>query len=822
MTSSYYSDLGRGIDAPISGEGLEIMRNPAMSEEVDLTESVNAEVDRLADDKDRYFNQLIAQYNHMYEQPTKAEELLSLLQKGVQTKNKWDEYQKEIQPFRDFQNRIKEAKLFAHPENRETYRWVKGKDPKTLERIINGEAILADDDAVKDIIHEQKSNAHLEETNAAAAELRRNGDFATADEIDQVGVYKDSQGRGFIESQREYYRSVSTLKEDFPQYWGIAAHTLEVIVGTDDEGNPIFKTFNNARHPGEARAIGDAILLHYLWGHQDLIRGRMGRFKRHFAMPINDQLDGLMADKLKSLGQISEKVAKENRAQDIKDRLQVNPNYLIDHINLNVGAYDGSYKEAKLQTALDVARYASTGVFDRATVEKALNTPFEAHDGSIQTIDKYWKKEAGIMMAAVGKYETEQANLIEARHQGAIDADASRILEELRGRKTPPTMDEVKEIQANFLSRHQLRVEQLPEELKSIYTKGTVADFELDWELGKRVANGETITATDLDGIESAELKAKWTKALGIGVDKDGRDGFIKAAVNQKTQELDLNTAKTIKWRAYESNATSAFNNAYNQAIKTGTHEEAMAAGRAAVLEGLKLESDNDTPWARYGADVQPTNVKQDMAQAKVNLGKDPSLINSDQLMIGEKIAIKESIDYINGKKSNLPVYYRNLQGNIKRLPDGSAGTGRRIMRWRLLQLGIIKESDFNKPRLRIPEDKLPPEYQQLLRKPSPSKTYRVTSDVDTHGIKLIDPARFSSYDKDVDVEEEGLRELRSKAQVSQQYALIDSSYRTLVNIPKELNDEFTAQVGELPPFLHLDNLQPEVAKAFVADVLMA
>ena len=42
-----------------------------------------------------------------------------------------------------------------------------------------------------------------------------------------------------------------------------------------------------------------------------------------------------------------------------------------------------------------------------------------------------------------------------------------------------------------------------------------------------------------------------------------------------------------------------------------------------------------------------------------------------------------------------------------------------------------------------------------------------------------------------------------------------------LVDIPPNLNEEFIAQVGELPPYMRLENLQPEVAKAFVADTLM-
>jgi len=136
-------------------------------------------------------------------------------------------------------------------------------------------------------------------------------------------------------------------------------------------------------------------------------------------------------------------------------------------------------------------------------------------------------------------------------------------------------------------------------------------------------------------------------------------------------------------------------------------------------------------------------------------------------------------------------------------------------MRYRLKSLGLIKDGE-----LAIPEDDLPPYLQQQLRKPNPSKTLRVINNED--GIRLIDSSRFSSYDKGGDIEVDAVQELRSKAQTSQQYALIDSSYRTLVNIPEELNNEFLAQVGELPPYLQLNNLQPEVAKAFVADVLMA
>ena len=86
----------------------------------------------------------------------------------------------------------------------------------------------------------------------------------------------------------------------------------------------------------------------------------------------------------------------------------------------------------------------------------------------------------------------------------------------------------------------------------------------------------------------------------------------------------------------------------------------------------------------------------------------------------------------------------------------------------------------------------------------------------------MIDAKKFDFRGRNEEtLQEDAVQELRAKAQTSQQYALIDSSYRTLVNIPQELNDQFIAQVGDLPPYLQLNNLAPEVAKALIGDTLM-
>ena len=67
---------------------------------------------------------------------------------------------------------------------------------------------------------------------------------------------------------------------------------------------------------------------------------------------------------------------------------------------------------------------------------------------------------------------------------------------------------------------------------------------------------------------------------------------------------------------------------------------------------------------------------------------------------------------------------------------------------------------------------------------------------------------------------EEVVSQLRKNNQIALQYSSLDYSYNRTVNIPQDLNDEFIAQVGDLPPYLQLNNLAPEVAKAFIGDVL--
>ena len=64
------------------------------------------------------------------------------------------------------------------------------------------------------------------------------------------------------------------------------------------------------------------------------------------------------------------------------------------------------------------------------------------------------------------------------------------------------------------------------------------------------------------------------------------------------------------------------------------------------------------------------------------------------------------------------------------------------------------------------------------------------------------------------------LARLRQKTQQAQQYSTNNAAYRRLVNIRQEDQEEFLQIVGDLPPYLLLNNLLPAVATEMVKQTL--
>ena len=616
---------------------------------------------------------------------------------------------------------------------------------------------------------------------------------------------------GITEHQREFYRSTHTLKKDFTSlYWPAAKAGMSVPVPGefDKNGKQVFTTYNEAGTVQLKRYVADKIVYHYLISHKDLTMGRMGRFKKDFALPVFDQLDTLMKNDLDDQAVAAEEIQTEIRAEDIKTRLKGNPSYFIDHINKYRPAFNGHHELIRRETANTVARYASTGVFDRTVVDDILDEPFIGNDGQTHTVRDYWKKEAAIMNKGVREYESKEFEEIKAQREGGIAADANARVVEAWNRKEPMTEDEKNQAIVDHMTATGASYEEVSDDLKNLVTAGDATDQSIDYHLQKRLNRGEQLTEKDLAGIEDPDLKAEWLKKLpAAGVDKERKKSFITGAVNQKTLENDATKDKTMKWRAYKDNAETAYDRAYVAALAHGAdHEEATAAAQEAVLKGLDIGKPGDTSWSEWGGEVQPESEIRSIGRARNALAKDTSLIDSEEPWDGERPHIEEALRYMSGRRANIPEYYRNFPF-LRRLPNGKAGTPIQIMRYRLNALGLLKD---NKP---LPEEELSIQLQELLRKPSPAKTLRVIQDEE--GQDLINRYNLDKEDTSA------VEQLRFNSQIGQQYSTTDSDYRRLVNIPQEDLDQFVEMIGELPPYMQLNNLQPEVAKAFVADTLL-
>ena len=809
MTSSYFETLGRETSAPVTAS-LNERFSAQMSEEVDLTESVNNEVDRLQDEKDRQLNLLIGQYNHMYSQPSRAEQFLDTLQKGSKAKAQIETYMDWLKPIQEF-HRSMDSLIQSNP------------DLDGIELVKGLESI---DTEMK---RDHEVSREILQVKGEVEEIKNSGEVSTDGKIALTRGVVGPDGVGSNERESHFYESLYRLKKDTPNMLNGYYNGLKVpIPDLYIDGKQVRKTLAEASTIQEARYIANAIMYWHLYNHKDLTMGRNGRFKREVATPMLRQIDGLVAKRAKELDLADAEINKERRGRELQTRLSTDPGYAVDYVNVYKSVFNGDVGKAKADMARTVARYAEDGSIDRATVERVLETPFHARDSTPEkphmvTIGDYWKSEAQTMLNGVAKYERAEADEINEQAKAALDLDVAQGLQERRQAKEPWTPERIHQWHKELMSTHKIPYEQLPDVAKNVYTATSVPDHDINWHLEQMESRGTPIQESDIQGIKDSALKAKWAKKIGGGINTKRRDSFIFGKVENKTVNTLGEAGRGDEWRAYQDNATLAFNSAWAAAKATGADDaEAWTAATEAVMEGLYPEknpaSEAWSKWGAFNGRTRDAKDRRNLGLAKDALAKDPSLLDSDKPWIGEEPHIIEALEYMK-RGGALPVYYRNFPG-IKRLPNGEVAIPYTLMRYRLNALGLLKD---NKP---IPEDSLPPELQELLRKPNPSKTLRVINSEE--GSTLL-----KEQETKEEVKEETDRlygpgpllsavdELRAKAQTAQQYALIDSSYRTLVNIPTELNDEFVAQVGELSPYSQLNNLAPEVAKAFIGDVLM-
>lgn len=826
MSNSYFG--GSGAISPQQSQ-IGLQQHFELQPGADLTDSINAEIDRATRSNSEYFNLLIRQYREL---DTKAQnrpqQLVQLLGQASDVKKEATEWIQDQIEVGQFSSHLDDKKYLESVKGGENWEDIGAVNPRPVsphaiyDELANKDSSVSKINELEPKIDEVEAEAHK----VAAEILETRPTEATK----ALALTEGPDGRSL--ARHEQAISIGQLKGIYPAMRekleaGLPVRIPESCMPLNDQGEQHVTTYELAS--GCARDYIDRTIDAWIYHkHKNVIGGNLGIYKRDFLKWMIEKRDERYSKYKLDEAQAVSDVLRKRRAKELTLKIQNSKSgYLVNYIN-KYAPYNQGRKDLTRVEAFNHMAYAyEYGDLSRDKIEQELGTEFWANDGSRTTPEKLWKKDTAKLLKRMREADNTE---IDERKEEADHKEklwVSNVLEKVYESKDLPSYKRKQEIIQEFMAEFNKSIEQVPDELKRLATLGSVPDEILHQELLYRYNRGERLTARDIAGFENAEKKAEWTDRIkGSGIDTATRDSAIAGFVVQKTRENDGRLNKTTKYRAYTYNATLAFNKAYLAAKQNdATDSEAMAAGIAAVEKGLALGKPGDTSWANWGANLTPQDVNEILTKAKVKdaIAKDRNLIFSDKPWEGEEPHIKQALEYLNKKRINLPTYYKSFP-SIKISPL-------KLMMTRLNSLGLIDDKDAV-----IPEDELSEATKALLIKPSPAKTLRANIKAKEDGKTLINPEEYE-FDTDLVNEEEELnkeadrlygdfelsavQELRAKAQTAQQYALIDSSYRTLVNVPQELNDEFTAQVGDLPPYLQLNNLAPEVAKAFIGDILM-
>ena len=843
----------------------------------DMTKSVNANIDDTQKGLNAHFDSLIRTYNHLHKRAeNRPKEFLQTLKTGVQAKKDITEFAEYWGEYYDYANRLVDQK-----ETVGKVKWahypLKGEFDKDVKKEIEAKNLLLQNRA---------------ESNDFAGQLQKQG----ANE-DAHNLFRGPNGS--YENEVELIDNMKQLLLDHEgSYRPRAEAGMKVPMPGQftADGQQIYKTYNEAVGAKERRYISDVIDSWYAYKNKDLAGGRVGLWKQKFINELIERDEERIKKELENDGKVYQQIQLEGRSKELETRINQDPGFLIDYINVYKGFHDGRYDLARVEAFDMLVTGIETGVLDRADIEPVLNHQFLAHDSTPEnphwtTARKYWKKDSGRVLAALRKSEKETSEAAKEAKEAEMNTEATNILAKIDEQDTPLTFKAIQQIQLDYMEKWGIRdPEQLPDIMKNLPYDGMYDDQELDAQLTyNHYTLNQRIEPSDIRGIIDPDIKKKWHDIMKsqAGLTKEAttrRNGAVSAEVTARTMESDVNKEKTPKWRSNYEQAIIEYDSVYNGVIANGgTDQQAHKEAMEAVKGGLWKEvSPGVYQWDTRGPSGFNTEPARQINKVVQSISKDRSLLNSTTPWDGEEPHLLEAANYLSksrrGLEVNQPFYYRDIARKIGMNPE-------RLMINRLEAVGAIKPS-----KLQLPEEQnLSPRHQRLLLKPSAAKTYRITKEnkdivwmLDTiaspaaeanGGYDAIRNSRgdyesiqeatgknlnevtyqdiafllqkgytnLGRYDvtpqafadvvwanriaPDELFDEDGqnkflLARLRMKAHNASNYQTLDNTYRRLVNIPQRDQDEFLEIVGELPPWLELDTLLPEVAKELVRSTL--
>lgn len=739
MTSSYYAARGRAADMPP-----DISSTNYMQTEADMVKPVNEEIDRVQDSYDAYFEGLINSYNHEFKKQTPLEQsigAINSINKFIKVDKKridnWLEFQKKYNKFYDLRF---------------------GKDAKARLEAIGPNWFDRDPDVLKYRKVYHLMNEQQRENYAAAKELLINEKYKEARELFNGlnDVFKDN-----IDDDKT---ALQLGAQHETIYRPKAEAGMKVWLGEENgfhgsKYNRYF-TYDEVIHDERARLYIDRTIDSYFaFRHENLFRGRLGKFKYEFVKPLLDRTDTRNLTVHKAQGAALQDINRESRAKDIEQRIQIDPGYIVSAINI----YSGQFAplkpgESHDLSALDPAQreglsLAVVDTYDTLirTVEnnpaaiphilKARKHKFKAFDGHVTTPAKLWKKHDRRLMAAINKAQEAEANNFLEEKEAEDNALVESLIAESDKRQVPWTAQE----RYNKITKYMRDAgitdpQKVPDRIKDIAYGGMELDEEIDYRLTRRSERGEEITQADIRGISDPIMLDKWKKAISSNA------GFSLPTKSHQLASQDIKAiiAKRLGDDIQKVQGNPLFQPNFEGGFQVylaryrelkraqpgisdqAAHNGALEAARVAINTPVVTADGTKTGDFIFDKRVGglDQNLKEDVQSTREQIKGQPvsNTILSPTPLKGEDQHLLAAAQYIQstsqGLPGVLPSYYRMIS---KGLP-GEYKNPEILMRTRLKATGLLKgETNLTIPEFEnLPKDKA----IELTVKPTSCKTY--------------------------------------------------------------------------------------------------
>lgn len=522
--------------------------------------------------------------------------------------------------------------------------------------------------------------------------------------------------------------------------------------------------------------------------------------------PLKKQIDGMQIKFLQSNTAAQKVATTEKRAEHLINNITEGNEgqAVVDWIGTYYGYHDRSWRKARTEAFGILKEARNNDQIDAAQVEKILNHSFIARGSDKPvTIRELWKKEATDLQKtniAANKSDWKSKEDQRLTLEGNFK---ETTLEGIRESKKPITDDFVNNLSKDSFDRFGY---ELPF-IGTLRQQKDEDDIELDRRLSHIYTKGGQIDSRDVLGFDDEELFEKWKRRsseTGLGETQTAEvRSLITGWTNGYTLETDGKKDKSTKWRTINIQAEDLFWDTYRteQSLPNANPALSLQRAREKVKTAIFNGELNEFPVLSYNS-----KEKDEGLAIIKNVQNNPELLNSSEPWEGEQPYLKSALRYYSTGQGAVPNIYRALV----RKADG--GTGFEIMQRRLKNVGLI--NNIGKP---IPERKLSPALQDLLLyKPNPSKTLQVLDGAEIEEeqkVELEDLLKINNQAIDLKTQ------LRNEIARRNSVTGVNVAWLEPVDIDQGLSSELEQEVGTLPFAMRPENLQREVAKAFVSDL---